>query len=289
MASAVAIPRLRSRKRRLTPAQVARLALAVVVSLFVIAPLVMAAVGGLKTTGEMYLNPLGLPSEPHWENYGSILGNRFFWSALVNSLIVTACVTVGVIVVAAMAAFPFARISFRGRELAFNFFMLGLLFPMAVAVLPLFVTLRGLHLLDSLVGVIIVEIAFALPASVLLLRSFFIWSVPREVEEAAYMDGCGSVRFFLRILLPMSRSSIAAVAVLTMVSSWNAYFLPLLVLNDQSKWTLPLGVSQYHGEHGSDWPSIMAFVTLFIIPAVIFYLIVERYLIAGLTAGALKG
>jgi raffinose/stachyose/melibiose transport system permease protein len=198
-------------------------------------------------------------------------------------------VTAGVVAVSSMASFMFARLAFRGRELVFNILMLGLLFPMAVAVLPLFITLRGLGLLDNLTGVIIVEIAFGLPANILLLRSFFIRSVPLEIEEASYVDGCGTLGFFFRVLLPMSRPAIAAVAVLTMVASWNAYFLPLLVLSDQAKWTLPLGISQYHGEHGNDWPSIMAFVTLSLVPTIVFYLFAERHLVAGLTAGAVKG
>ena len=125
--------------------------------------------------------------------------------------------------------------------------------------------------------------------ALLLLRSFFRRAVPIEVEEAAYIDGCGIVGFFVRIMLPLGRPAIAAVSVLTAVSSWNAYFLPLLVLNDQTKWTLPLGITQFQGQHGSDWGPIMAFVTLSMIPTIVFYLIAERHLVSGLTAGAVKG
>lgn len=283
-----AIP-MPARRRRLGRPSVARFVIASLISILVLAPLVMAAIGGLKTTGELYLDPLGLPTDPQWDNYAAILRDGFFWGSMGNSLLVMVVVTVGVVAVSAMAAFLFARLAFRGREVVFNVLMLGLLFPMAVAVLPLFITLRGLGLLDNLAGVSIVEIAFGLPANILLLRSFFIRSVPLEIEEASYVDGCGPLGFFFRVLLPMSRPAIAAVAVLTMVASWNAYFLPLLVLSDQTKWTLPLGISQYHGEHGNDWPSIMAFVTLSLVPTIVFYLFAERHLVAGLTAGAVKG
>ena len=281
--------RMPGRRRRHGRPSIARFVIASLISILVLAPLVMAAIGGLKTTGELYLDPLGLPSNPQWDNYGAILRDGFFWGSMANSFLVMVVVTVGVVAVSAMAAFLFARLAFRGRELIFNVLMLGLLFPMAVAVLPLFITLRGLGLLDNLAGVIIVEIAFGLPGNILLLRSFFIRSVPLEIEEASYVDGCGTLGFFFRVLLPMSRPAIAAVAVLTMVASWNAYFLPLLVLSDQLKWTLPLGISQYHGEHGNDWPSIMAFVTLSLVPTIVFYLFAERHLVAGLTAGAVKG
>src|SRR5262249_4672481 len=148
-----------------------------------------------------------------------------------------------------------------------------------------YITLRGLFLVDSLLGVILPQVAFGLPTTVLILRNFF-RAVPQELEDAAYIDGGSQIDFFWRILLPVARPSLATVSMLAMVGSWNNFLLPLLVLNNKALWTLPLGIMQFQGEHSTDWALIMAFVTITIIPAIIFFLFAERYLIAGLTAGA---
>jgi raffinose/stachyose/melibiose transport system permease protein len=139
-----------------------------------------------------------------------------------------------------------------------------------------------------LTGIILPQAAFSLPINILILRTFF-RGVPAELEDAAYIDGCSTAGFFWRIMLPLARPALATVAVLVMVTSWNAFLLPLLVLNTQSLWTLPMGVMNFSGEHGIDWAPILALVTLALIPPVIFYLLAQRQLIAGLTSGAVKG
>jgi raffinose/stachyose/melibiose transport system permease protein len=137
-------------------------------------------------------------------------------------------------------------------------------------------------------GVVLPIVAFGLPGSVVILRGFFI-HVPSELEDASYIDGCTTFGFFRYILIPLARPALTAVAVLQVIEAWNQYFLPLVVLNDQSQWPLPLGIMQYQGQFGTDWARVMAFVTLLIIPAVIFYLFAEKYIVTGLTGGELKG
>ena len=132
---------------------------------------------------------------------------------------------------AALAAFVFARFAFRGREVLYALFTLGLLFPVAVAILPLFIMLRNLGLLDNPLGVALPQAAFGLPLTIIILRPFF-RSIPNELQDAAAIDGCGPFRFFWRILLPLSRPVLATVAVLAIVGSWNAFLLPLVVLTD---------------------------------------------------------
>jgi raffinose/stachyose/melibiose transport system permease protein len=195
---------------------------------------------------------------------------------------------VGVVVLSSMPAFVFARMTFRGRELLFNFFTLGLLFPIAVAILPLYITLRQAGLVDRLWGIILPQVAFGIPGNVLILRGFFA-TIPRELEEAAAMDGCSSAGFFVRVLLPLMRPALAAVAVLTMVYSWNDFFLPLLVINSEQLYTLPLGIMQFQGQFGTDWARVLSFVALSLVPTIGFYLVAERQIIDGLTAGAVKG
>jgi raffinose/stachyose/melibiose transport system permease protein len=261
---------------------------AALVALIVLIPLLTAALNGFKSNADLLLRPFGLPRVWVWENYTSVLQNPAFWRMLVNSVLVMAGTAIGVVTLASMAAFVFARLQFRGRELLFNFFTLGLLFPIAVAILPLYITLRQANLVDSLWGIILPQVAFGLPGNILILRGFFA-GIPRELDEAAAIDGCTPVGYFWRILLPLMRPALAAVAVLTMVASWNNFFLPLLVLNSEALYTLPLGIQQFQGQFGTDWGRVLAFVTLALIPTIGFYLLAERQIVAGLTAGAVKG
>lgn len=254
----------------------------------ILIPILLAALGGLKTTGELLISPISLPTSPHWENYWGILQGQTFWRGLMNSLIVMVGTAAIMIVSASAAAYVFARLSFRGRDLLFNYFTVGLLFPLTVAILPLYILLRQIGLLNNLFGVVLVQVAFGLTGNIVILRGFF-RSIPRELEDAAYIDGCTPFGFFWRVLLPLSRPALAAVTVLVMVVSWNELFLPLLVLNDEKLWTLPLGMMQFQGQYQTEWSLVMAFVTLSLVPTIIFYLFAERHIIAGLTAGAIKG
>src|SRR6185503_11897073 len=140
----------------------------------------------------------------------------------------------------------------------FTLFAMGLMFPFAVAILPLFILLRELNLLDNPLGVILPQAAFGIPLTIIILRSFF-RSIPAAVEEAATLDGCSAFGFFWRILLPMARPALATVSVLAVVTSWNNFFLPLVVFNDPTAWTLPLGVQQFQGQYVADTARILAY------------------------------
>ena len=259
-----------------------------VVAFFVLIPLVTVIIGGFKTNGELNNTPFALPNTWHWENYLNILSQGSFWQALVNSAIIMLA-TVGLLLLASCpTAFALTRISFRGREVVFNIILFGLLFPVSMAILPLYITLRSLGLLNSLTGVILPQAAFALPTSILILRNFF-RAIPQELEDATYIDGGSTLDFFWRILLPLARPSLAVVSMLVMVASWNNFLLPLLVLNDSNLWTITMGVMQFQGEHTTDLALTLAYIALAMIPAIIFYLLAERHLISGLTAGAVKG
>ncbi|HVU13843.1 MAG TPA: carbohydrate ABC transporter permease [Phototrophicaceae bacterium] len=261
----------------------------IILCLTIMGPVATAILGSIRTTGEFTSAPFGLPiSGIHWENYIGILTNPSFWISLKNSLVITISVTVLNIALASMMAFIFSRVDFRGRGLVFNILLLGLLFPLVVAILPIFIQVRQLGMIDSMWGVILPLVAFGLPGSVVILRSFFT-HVPGDLEDAAYIDGCSTFGFFRYILLPLARPALIAVATLQVIASWNEYFLPLLVLNDPNNWPLPLGIMQFQGQYGTDYARIMAYVTLLIIPAVLFYLVAEKYIVTGLTGGELKG
>lgn len=263
-------------------------AIAVAVALVVLVPVLYAVIGGFRSTGQLARRPVGLPSPWVWSNYAGILSSATFWRQVLNSVLIAALTMAAVIPCASFAAFVLARFSFAGREAFYTFFTLGLLVPVAVAILPLFITLRDLGLLNSRFGVALPQAAFALPTTIIVLRPFF-RSIPRELEEAAAIDGCGPFRFFFRIVLPLSRPVMATVSVLVIVASWNAFLLPLIVLTDASMWTLPLGVTNFSTQYSSDTARVLAFTSLSMVPALAFYALAERQIVSGLAGGAVKG
>lgn len=274
--------------RFLDGSDVLRSAVCIAVALSVVTPLAVAVISGFRTNHSLLARPIAWPDPFITTNYGDILGSPAFWQQIVNSILVMLFTTLLALSLSSSAAFAIARLPFRGKEPLFNFFTLGLLFPLPVAILPLYLLLRQMGLVDSLWGVILPQVAFELPINILILRSFFI-AVPRDLEDAAYVDGAGPFEFMRRIMLPLVRPALAAVAVLTMVKSWNNFFLPLVVLNSENLWTLPLGVTQFQGQHLTDWSKVLAYVSLALVPAIGFYLVAERQIVTGLTTGSIKG
>jgi len=261
-----------------------------IVVVLVFVPVVILVFGALKTRGEFITHPYTLPIPLRWENFAAILlqPNYSFWPMMRNSLLVMLAATSGVVIVCSLAAFPFSRMEFPFKNLAFNLFTLGLMFPINIAILPVYFVLRQMNLIDNLWGVILVQIAFQLSGNIMILRGFFA-SIPAELQDAAYIDGCTAVDFFWRILLPLARPALAAVAALTMIVSWNDLLVPLVVINSDKLWTLPLGTMQFQGQYGQDLALVSAFVALSAVPTIIFYIFAERQIVSGLTAGAVKG
>jgi raffinose/stachyose/melibiose transport system permease protein len=262
-------------------------AVALLLAAIVLVPIGYVVLGGFRTTGQLASDPVGLPDPWVTHNYSSVITSETFWRQLGNSVIVAAIATALVVGVSALAAYPLSRMEFRGREAIFTFFTFGLLFPVAVAALPLYLLLRQLGLLDSLIGIALPEAAFGIPITIIILRPFM-RAIPPELEDAAAMDGYGRFGFFLRVLLPLCRPALVTVTILSVITSWNNFILPLLVLTDPSKWTLPLGVAQYSSEHSADTAAILAFTTLSIVPALLFFLAAQRRIVGGLS-GAVKG
>jgi raffinose/stachyose/melibiose transport system permease protein len=258
------------------------------VTVVVLLPVVYAVLGGFRTTGQIAARPVALPTPWVFSNYREVLGSGSFWQQVGNSSIIAAITVLLIVALSAPAAFVFARFAFRGRELIYTFFTLGLLFPVAVAILPLFITVRQLGLLNTPIGVALPQAAFDLPLTIVILRPFF-RDIPGSLEDAAAIDGASAFRFFWHIVLPMSRPALVTVAVLGIVKSWNAFLLPLVVLTDPSQWTLPLGVTNFSTQYSVDTARVLAFTTLSMVPTLIFYVFAERQLVSGLTSGAVKG
>ena len=223
----------------------------IVVAGLILIPIGYAVLGGFKSNGQLVGDPVSvIPSPWVFSNYTDVLfgaNSGAFWREVLNSLIVAVIAVTATVVPASLAAFVFARIAFRGREAMYTLFVFGLLFPSAVAILPLYILVRQLGLSGNLLGVALPQAAFALPLTIIILRPFF-RSIPVELEDAARIDGCSSFGFFWRVLLPLARPALATVSVLAIVTTWNAFLLPLILLNGEDQWTLPLGVMNFSGQ-----------------------------------------
>jgi raffinose/stachyose/melibiose transport system permease protein len=251
-------------------------------------PLWATFMGGFKSTGDLRTNALGLPKEWVFDNYLSIIQGSRFWQMLGNSAFIAFFTVALTLIASSMTAFTLAHLRFAGKRWIATYLTLGLTFPFATAILPVFIRVRDLGLLDTLWGVILPQVAFNLSFSIVLLRGFF-RELPKELFEAALIDGCSYPKIFLQIVLPLSRPIIATVGVLSLVGSWNNFLLPLVMIDRDSLYPWPLGIMQYQGQYGTEWGKVLAFVSLTILPALGFYLLAQKQIIAGLTSGAVKG
>jgi raffinose/stachyose/melibiose transport system permease protein len=260
---------------------------ALVIAAITVVPLLFVILGGFKTNADINSNPAGFPKSWVLSNYSKILRSANFWHFVINSLVIAVIATVLAVGLGSMAAFALSRYAFRGREFIYTLFTIGLLFPLTVATLPVYLMLRKFHLLENMLGVAIPEAAFSLPVTIIILRPFMM-AIPAELEDAAVMDGSTKLGFFTRILLPLSRPALVTVGVLAFITSWNGYLLPLLVFNEQQHFTLPLGVATFQSQYSQDTASILAFTALSMVPALVFFIFAERKIVGGLT-GSIKG
>jgi raffinose/stachyose/melibiose transport system permease protein len=252
-----------------------------------VVPLLYVFLDGARSTAQISNSATALPNPWVWSNYGTILSSAAFWEFLGNSALIAGVATALAVGLGAMAAFALSRYVFRGREFFYTLFVSGLLFPIGIAALPLFLQLQLLGLLDNQFGVALPEAAFSLPITMLILRPFM-RAIPGDLEDAAMVDGASRLRFFVQILLPMCKPALVTVALLAFVTSWNQFLLPLLVFTTQSHFTLPLGVYTFQSTYSADTAVILAFTALAAVPALGLFMFAERYLVAG-AAGAVKG
>jgi raffinose/stachyose/melibiose transport system permease protein len=276
-----------SRRQRVDWTQPLVYLVALIVAGVTIVPVLYVILGGFRTTAQINADPAGWPDPWTIGKYTDVLGSDVFWVQVLNSTLVAAGTTIGAVVLGVSAAFVIARYEFRGRGAVFSLFTAGLLFPLQVAIVPLYVMLKNLGLLGTLAGVAIPQIAFALPTTIIILVPF-LRAIPAELEDAARIDGAGRLGFFWRILLPLSGPGLVTVGVLAFVQSWNAYLLPLLTLGSPKTATLPLGVQYFSTAYSQDTAAVLAFTSLAMLPALFFFTIAQRRIVGGLT-GAVKG
>jgi raffinose/stachyose/melibiose transport system permease protein len=283
--SAQQVRTFRVRRRWVTQPVTYLVALAVLAITLV--PMLYVIVGGFRTTAQINTAPTGLPHPWVWSNYRAVLTSSTFWQALANSAVIAVVATLLAVALGAMASFALSRYTFPGREALYLLFTVGLLFPINTAALPLFLLLQRIGMLDNLFGVAIPEAAFSLPVTIVILRPFM-RAIPGELEDAAVVDGATRIRFFLRILVPLSRPALTTVTILAFVTSWNAYLLPLVVFTSQSHFTLPLAVATFQSTYTQDTARVFAFTALSMIPALAVFVFAQRHIVSGLV-GAIKG
>ena len=267
--------------------------LVAVVTLFPIFWMVSTA---FKPSGELFsLTPHPVPLHPTLRNFSEVMNGHAaglgisFWVFARNSLFVTIVTVALASVVSLLAAVAVARFRFRFRATFLIMLLIVQMLPAQAMVIPLFIDFRGIGLLDSLVGLILIYSAQALPLSIWLLRNF-VAAVPRDLEEAAAIDGAGPVRVFWRILFPLVAPGLVATSIFSFITAWNEFIFALTFLGtDQGKYTLPIYVQYFFGRGSADWGGIMAASTLYTIPVMVFFLFVQRRMVGGLVAGAVKG
>jgi N,N'-diacetylchitobiose transport system permease protein len=264
------------------------------VALFALFPVLWMISTSFKPPTEIYsLTPHPVPLHPTLANFRAVLSGQVigipYWNFLRNSLFVTIVAVAVSSLVALLASIALARFTFRFRTTYLIMLLIVQLLPQQALVIALFIDFRSLSLLDSLVGLIAVYTAFALPVTIWMLRNFAA-SVPRQLEEAAAIDGAGPWTVFWRILLPLVSPGLVATSVFAFIFAYNEFIFALTFLGtDTAKFTLPLYVQYFYGQNSTDWGAIMASSTLFTIPVLVFFLIIQRRLASGLVAGAVKG
>ncbi|GAA4960429.1 carbohydrate ABC transporter permease [Actinoplanes utahensis] len=250
-------------------------------------PVLYIIVGGFRTNSQITTDPAGLPDPWQFGNYTDVLASSVFWRQVGNSTIAAGVTTAGVVTLGVMASYVLARYRFRGRGALYALFAAGLMFPITVAITPLYILIKNLGLVNTLPGVILPQIAFGLPTTIIILVPF-LRAIPREIEEAAAIDRCSRLGFFWRMVLPLSVPGLITTGILAFINSWNSYLLPLFILNDQDSFTLPLGVQAFTSQYSVDTAKVLAFTSLSMIPALVFFSLFERRIVGGLT-GAVKG
>lgn len=252
-------------------------------------PFVWMAISSVTSTRELYrVPPHWLPHAPTLDHYRTVLWASNIPRYFLNSVVISLGSTAIALVLAVFASYGFARFRFRGRRAAQAFVLVGQLLPTAAIVVPLFVILQTLGLVNTYLGLILVYTILTLPLAVWMLTSYF-RAIPVELEEAAIMDGASRLAILVRITLPLSLPGVVAVVVYAFVTTWNEFIFALVFAQDASVKTLPIGIAEFMGEFTTDWGAVMAASLIMTLPIVIAFLLLQRLFVGGLAAGAIKG
>ncbi|MCA0322407.1 MAG: carbohydrate ABC transporter permease [Actinobacteria bacterium] len=280
---------LRLPRRRLAIGEVVAVTILVIGAIGMVAPFLWMFTTSLRTSTKAYdLPPQWLPTEFKWENYAeAVNGPVPILKNMANSAVIAIAVSIGMIITAPMAGYAFARLRFPGRDSLFVALLASLMVPIQVTVIPLFLLMRTLGLVNNPLSLILPGLTGAF--GVFLMRQFFL-GLPEEILEAARLDGCGPFTAYRLVALPLVKNGVSTLGVITFLGSWNAYFAPSIFLNDVDTATLPLALVLMLGPYGAgNMSAVMAATTIAILPALIVFLIAQRWIIASLTQSGVKG
>ena len=257
-------------------------------ALIFLCPLVILLLSAFKTTQELFFNPFGLPKQFSFEIFARVWNRAHFNIYFANSVMISVASLILLLVTASLAAYGLGRFKFRMNNLIFIFFLAGIMIPMRLGILPLFILMKNLSLLDKSLSLILTYAASGLPMPVFILTGFF-KNIPFELSDAARVDGCSELQILNRIMLPLTRPALATVTIVNFVPWWNDFFFPLLFIKSDQLKTIPLGMTVFFGEYMTDWSMLFAGMVMASIPLLILYLLMSKQFISGLTAGAVKG
>ncbi len=274
----------RTSSRRINLASIGANALLWGYAAIVILPLLLVVSNALRPTREIFKNPVGLPTSPSFDSFVKAWEEASFNIYFFNSLVITVVSVLLATAVSALAGYMLGRYKFRGSMLLTAYFLAGLMLPFRLAIVPLFLLLNDMGLIDNRLGLILVYAATGIPFSIFILSSFF-RQLPQELSEAARIDGAGEFTIFGRIMLPLVRPALATVIVFQFVPLWNDFFFPLVLLRSTDKWTLPVGMTRFFGEFQADWSTLFAGLIITTLPLIVIFLLATKQIIAGLTAG----
>ncbi|GAA3753944.1 raffinose/stachyose/melibiose transport system permease protein [Spinactinospora alkalitolerans] len=249
-----------------------------------LAPLLLMLISSLRPEAELRAEPLGLPTSPAWSNYARAWTEADFGTYFLNSTLVTSAAVALGTAVSVLAAYALGRYSFPGSGLLLAYLLAGLMIPIRLGIVPVFYLFDSLGLLDSLWGLILVYAASGVPFSVFILTAFF-RRLPDDLAEAARIDGAGEFRLFGRIMLPLVRPALATVMLFQFIQLWNDFFFPLVLIRDQAKYTLPVGLTRFFTEYGLTQSLLYSGLVITTLPLVALFLLATRQVIDGLTAG----
>lgn len=260
----------------------------ILVSLSCIFPLVWMFSSALKTQATVFSDMSLFPAHPQWGNFYLAWTKGGFGIYFFNSIFYTLTVVIGVVFIASLAAYAFARLEFPGKNIFFYMFLATLMIPLPGAFIALYVLLMKLHLVNTRLGYILIQINGGLALGIFLLKTFF-ERMPRDLEDAARIDGCGKFGIYWRVALPLAKPAIAVVVIFNALTVWNEYLLAMLLLSNKSLMPLQRGLMIFQGAHVTQYPLLMAGITITVIPIVLMYIVMQKYIIAGITAGAVTG
>ena len=263
-------------------------ALCVVIVIIVNLPIITMILNSFRSTGETLSSTSMIPSKISFENYIYLNTRTPFWLFFRNSIIVSIGGTAATIAAATLAGYALSRYSSRLTKTYSSGLLLVQMFPIILALIPLFIMFRILSLTNTHLSVIMLYTVVHLPFATWMFRSYFD-AIPRDLEEAAQIDGCSRIQGFLRVILPISGPGIAAVSIFSFLFSYNEFLVANIFLKKQELWTVPVGIQMFIQQYSSDWGSLMASATLAMIPTFIFFLFVQKFMVYGAMAGGVKG